>query len=104
MTTTEKLLPCPFCGNDDPLDDGMPEANLGVCCVGESCHMNGIVFTRRDWNTRSDLTPVSAEDLQKVREHLTKSLRYVTEEHLSGIVDDVQSAINILDRIAKAVG
>lgn len=53
MTKTPDLLPCPFCGNDDPLDDGMPEASLGVCCGETGCPIDGVVFTRRDWNTRT---------------------------------------------------
>jgi len=51
--------------------------------------------------TRADLTPVSAEDLEKVRDTLTDADAYSDSYklHLK-----IVAALKILDRIAKVVG
>jgi len=106
MTTTEKLLPCPFCGGDNLIKDE-PSTQLRTQYV--ECQDCGCSFAASLWNTRADLTPVSAEDLQKVLDALKQAkLTFLQFRRAGSDVSDeiitINDALLILDRIAKAVG
>jgi len=152
MTTTEKLLPCPFCGGEAELmiEGTQPDVSCIECGISYSVQISdhfthderynnpdfkwidapeynyGVGGIKRAkevlteyWNTRADLTPVSAEDLQKVREIVERCKEYTYQ--IGGETNNQKcerevkrmcreqaeicnSAISILDRIAKAVG
>lgn len=51
----DKLLPCPFCGNDaQRIGEGM-DYGLRAKCVNNDCRLGQITgsFTADDWNTRT---------------------------------------------------
>lgn len=99
---TNDLLPCPFCGNDDPLDDGMPEASLGVCCGETGCPIDGVVFTRRDWNTRADLVSTPNKpaevDLDALKRESVKWYWYIFDSSdIIGMPSDREVMFGLLD-------
>jgi len=134
MTTTEKLLPCPFCKPDEDEEpyvltqSSFFESNYKICCGNSNCRaetgfFETEVWAIKAWNTRADLTPVSAEDLQKVRDAINGVMPLLDvdcadmpDEDSVGWTGDAEipvtfgqvrafnAAISILDRIAKAVG
>lgn len=64
------LLPCPFCGNDEPLwwDD------TTVMCGGIDCPLLETHFGWKDWNTRADA--LNASRRQDETEKTGKALLY----------------------------
>lgn len=111
MTTTEKLLPCPFCGQEpsyEELSDG-----IVVTCCDPDCVGCQVSTASTCCNTRADHPQLSAEDLAKVRDTLIGAalrFRLLSKNRLNEAIrpeigrKEVVAAIEILDRAAKAVG
>ena len=97
MTSTDTLLPCPFCGEDlipDATPDGLAEHPSSDCPAGDW------LVRPADWNRRTPPTPATDE-----REAVARALCIAGEEddfNYKGYLELADAALSTLAQIRAA--